>query len=450
MGPTLISGSRRQGQNGNSTLPPGPSLPQAVQTIGWSLRPMPFMQRCHQRYGDLFTLRIRHAGEWVFLADPEHIKQVFTTDPSTLGAGVANTLLGPVLGPGSVMLMEEPAHITRRRHVLPPFHGQRMLAYGEMIAEIARKEVSQWPVGEPFQLWPRMQTISLEVVMQAVFGTQETPRMTRLRELMKTLTNWMNNPRRLAVLAALGPRWLAGNRSFMSVMGPVEETVLEEVRERRRNDAPDNGDIVSLLNQIRHEDGSPLSEKEMRDELVTLITDGPTSSSMAWAFERLTRHPDKFARLREEVRAGGESPYLDATVKEVLRLIPAVPVVIRKLLKPMQIGGYEIPAGVSVAPCIFLVHYREDIYPHPRSFMPERFLDKPAGTYTWIPFGGGARRCIAANFAQFEMKQVMRTVLEHVELDQPGTRSERARRSAIAFAPDQRGMTVVTRRLAAA
>jgi cytochrome P450 len=268
--------------------------------------------------------------------------------------------------------------------------------------------------------------------------------------MMKTLTTWMNNPRRLAVLAALGPRWLAGNRSFMSVMGPVEETVLEEVRERRRNGAPDNGDIVSLLNQIQHEDGSPLSEKEMRDELVTLITDGPTSSSMAWAFERLTRHPDKFARLREEVRAGGESPYLDATVKEVLRLIPAVPVVIRKLLKPMQIGGYELPAGVSVAPCIFLVHYREDIYPHPRSFMPERFLDKPAGTYTWIPFGGGARRCIAANFAQFEMKQVMRTVLEHVELDQPGTRSERARRSAIAFAPDQRGMTVVTRRLAAA
>lgn len=443
---TLISNSKHE-----QALPPGPRMPSALQTMGWSMRPLPFMQRCRRRYGDVFTLRIRHAGTWVFLSDPEDIKTVFTTDPLTLGAGVANTLLGPMLGPNSVMLMEEPEHLDRRRHVLPPFHGQRMLAYGEMISDIARSELARWPLGEPFELWPRMQAISLEVVMRAVFGAAQSERLRQLRQLMRTLTAWMNNPHRLVVLAALGPRWLAGNPAFRSVMRPVEDAVLAEVRERRaRPGGEDGDDILSLLLQVRHEDGSPLSEKEMRDELVTMISDGPTASSLAWAFERLMRHPEKLTRLREEVRAGDGSPYLDAVVKETLRLCPAVPIVVRRLKQPLQLANWTIPAGVAVAPCIYLVHYREDVYPHPRRFMPERFLDQPVGTYTWIPFGGGARRCIAANFAQFEMRQVMQTVLRELDLRHADPRSERLRRSAIAFAPDQRGLAIAARREAIA
>lgn len=438
-------------RNGQSHLPPGPRMPVMLQTMGWSLRPLPFMQRCRQRYGDTFTLRIRHAGTWVFLCDPEDVRQVFTTDPTKLGAGVANTLLGPMLGPNSVMLLDEPAHLTRRRYVLPPFHGQRMLGYGQMISRVAREEVSRWPSGEPFQLWPRMQAISLEVVLHAVFGSVRSERLQRLRGQVRTLTAWMNNPHRLAALAALGPRWLAHNPGFAAVMRPVEEAVLAEVRERRaRPNGEEGEDILSLLLQVRDEDGEPLSEKEMRDELVTMISDGPTASSLAWVFERLMRHPDKLARLQEEVRSGQGGGYLDAVVKETLRLCPAVPIVVRNLREPMQISGHTIPAGVAVAPCIYLIHYREDIYPQPRRFMPERFIDKPAGTYTWIPFGGGARRCIAANFAQFEMRQVMQTVLEEVDLHHVDARSERARRSAIAFAPDQRGLAIATPRVPAA
>jgi len=423
-----------------SKLPPGPRMPRALQAVGWTQRPLPFLERCRRRYGDTFTLRIRHYGDWVILSDPDDVKRVFTAGPA-VGVDIANPLLGPVLGPRSVMLLEEPEHMTRRKLMLPSFHGQSVQADSEMMAGVARREVSRWPVGEPFALWPRMQDITLDVVMSAVFGPDPGPRLQPLRERLRELTGWMNEPRNLAMLAAFGPGWVTRSRGYREAMGAVEEAVMEEVRRRRAE--PDGGapGVVSMLVRARYEDGSPLSERDLRDELVTLLSDGPTSSTLAWTFERLLRNPDKLEKLREDV-ISGDGTYLDAVVKETLRLRPPVPVIVRNLLRPMRLGGYDLPAGTTVAPCIHLIHRDERHYPEPRRFLPERFLGKQPGTYTWIPFGGGVRRCLAASYAEMEMKRVLRVVLQSTELRAVESSAERARKSAISFSPDQKGLVI--------
>lgn len=428
-------------------LPPGPRLPSALQTLYWTSRPLPFMRACRRRFGDVFTLRIRHTGTWVLLSDPDDVKKVFTAQASTLGVGEANTLLGPVLGQSSVMLLEEPDHMVHRKRMLAPFHGRQMMDLGEIVTDVTRKEIARWPVGEPITLWPRMQAITLEVIMRATFGSTDTPQMRHLRELMRQLTEWMNNPRRLAVLAAFGPRWLIGNSSFRAVMDPVEAAVLQEVRHRRAAGGQEGEqDIYTIIETAHAAEGKPLTEQEMRDELMTLILDGPTSSSLAWSFERLMRNPEKLERLREEILAGAEEAYLDAVVRETLRLRPAVPVVVRRLLAPMELGEHLVPAGATVAPCIYLMHHREDIYPEPDRFLPERFLESPAGTYTWIPFGGGVRRCAAASFALLEMKRVIQTVLQELALTPVRQQPEKVVRSSIAYAPERWATAVVARR----
>ncbi len=429
-------------------LPPGPRMPSGLQAVGWTWRSLPFMERCQRRYGDVFTLRVRHGGTWVLVCDPEDVKRVFTAAPQTLGVGEANTLLGPVLGPRSVMLLEEPQHMTRRKLMLPQFHGRRMESYGGMMAEVARRAVADWPTGRPFELWPRMQAITLEAVMRVVFGPTPTDSTRRLQELLRELTDRMNAPRRLTLLALLGPRSMVGDPEFRAAMDLVEAVALEEVRKRRaEGEHLEREDIVSMLAHAHYEDGSPMTAQDLRDELITLLLDGPTSTSLAWVFERLLRHPDKLERLREEVHRGQEDPpYLDAVVKETLRLCPPVPIVVRRLLQPMELGGYTVPAGAMVAPCIHLVHRREDLYPHPRRFMPERWLERPAGTYTWIPFGGGVRRCLAASFALLEMKRVVAAVLEEVEMEPVQSRSEQVTKSAISYSPGRRGLVRITRR----
>jgi cytochrome P450 family 135 len=423
-----------------SKLPPGPRMPRALQAVGWTQRPMPFLERCQRRYGDTFTLRIRHYGDWVILADPDDVKKVFTAGPA-VGVDIANPLLGPLLGPRSVMLLEEPEHMTRRKLMLPSFHGQAVQADSEMMAEVARREIARWPVGEPFALWPRMQDITLDVVMGAVFGPEAGTRLQPLRERLRTLTGWMNEPRNLAMLAVLGPGWVIRSSGYREAMGAVEEAVMEEVRRRRAEPNGSAPDVVSMLVEARYEDGTPLSERDLRDELVTLLSDGPTSSTLAWTFERLLRHPDKLQELREDIDSG-DGTYLDAVVKETLRLRPPVPVIVRNLLEPMMLGGYELPAGTTVAPCIHLIHRDERHYPEPRRFLPERFVGKQPGTYTWIPFGGGVRRCLAASYAEMEMKRVLRVVLQSTDLRPADESAERARKSAISFSPDQKGLVI--------
>jgi cytochrome P450 len=430
-----------------SKLPPGPRRPRALQALAWMRRPLPFLEQCHQRYGDAFTLRIMRWGDWVVLADPDDVKRVFTAGRK-VGVAVANPLLRPVLGPRSVMLLEEPEHMERRKLMLPSFHGAAVGADAEMMAEVARREVAGWPRGEPFELWPRMQAITQEVVMRAVFGPDEERRLEPLRRRLTALTEWMNTPRNLTRLALYGPDRLARGRGYREAMEPVERAVLAEALRRRADPESAPPGVVTMLAAARYEDGEPLSERDLRDELLTLLTDGPTSTSLAWTFERLMRHPEALERAREEATGGGDGAYVEAVIKETLRMRPPVPVVVRRLLEPLELAGRELPAGTTVAPCIPLIHFSERHYEDPQSFRPERFLGRPAPTYAWIPFGGGVRRCLAASYAEMEMKRVVSTVLAAVDLRPADERYEGMRKSAISFSPDRRALVIAEPRRA--
>jgi cytochrome P450 len=430
------------------TLPPGPPLPAALQALIWARRPLSFLEACQRRYGDVFTLHIRNGGTWVVLANPHDVRRIFTTEHELLGVGLANSVLGPLLGPGSVMLLEEPEHLRRRRLMLPPFHGRRMTGYREMIEEVTMAEIRLWPRDQPFALWPSMQNITLEAIMRVVFGDLERPRMVRLRAALRTLTNWMNDPRRLTVLAVAGPSWLSANSGYRTVMEPVESLVLEELHElRARGEAAAGEGIAATLAYTRYEDGEPMSDPELRDELVTLLTDGPTSALLTWSFERLLREAAPLARLTEEVLSGGSDAYLRAVVKETMRLCPAAPLLMRRLKADMSFSGHLLPAGTTVAPCVHLIHHREELYPEPSRFRPERFLGGGAeAAASWIPFGGGVRRCLAASYAEMLMREVISTVIRQVELEPEDHRAERPLKSAITFVPHLHGRVRCRRR----
>jgi cytochrome P450 len=430
------------------SLPPGPSAPRALQTARWVARPAGFLEDSARRYGDTFTLRITYEGTWVFISDPDAVKQVFTGDPRLLHAGEANIVLLPVLGSHSLLCLDDDAHMAQRKLMLPSFHGERMRGYEETMAAVAVREIERWPAGEPLSAWPTMQAITLEVIMRTVFGVRESDRLERLGQALRTSLAWAAEPRRLAQLALLGPRRAAERGTMRRALEPTDELIYQEIRARR--DAPDlaeRDDVLSLLLQARHDDGTAMSDEELRDQLMTLLVAGheTTATALAWALDALTHHPATLSRLREEIEAGDDA-YLDAVVKEVLRLRPVVPLVLRRLIEPMEIGGRMLPAGVNVAPCIYLLHRRADVYDEPRAFRPERFLEKPPGTYTWIPFGGGVRRCLGASFAQFEMKVVLRELVSRLDIRAARPAPERRVRRAIVFAPSRGGEIVVERR----
>ncbi len=429
-----------------TALPPGPPYPRPLSILGWIYRPGPFLERCRERYGPAFTLRVAHERTWVFMSDPEAVKQIFTGDPNLLHAGEANIILSPLLGDNSVLLLDEPEHMRQRKLMLPPFHGERMERYGELMSEIAEREIRSWPVGEPFKVWPSMQAITLEVIMRAVFGLREGERHERIRTALKDILEFVMDPKRMLMVALLGPTRIQQVPLLKNALDPVDELLYEEIRARRGDpELEQRDDILSMLVQARHEDGKPMGDEELRDELMTLLVAGheTTATSLAWAVERLLRHPEKLARVKEEAEAG-QDEYLDAVVKETLRLRPVIPTVLRLLKQPMEIGGWELPRGVAVAPCIYLVHRDPEIYPEPRRFLPERFLENPPGTYTWFPFGGGVRRCLGASFAIFEMKVVLSAVARGAELRPVSPASERVKRRAITWTPSRGAEAVVS------
>ena len=433
-------------------LPPGPKAPRAFQTARWIARPVAFLEDARRRYGDMFTLKIANEGTWVFISHPDAVKQVFTGDPRLLHAGEANIVLLPVLGSHSVLLLDDEPHMAQRKLMLPSFHGERMRGYEHTMANVAAREIERWPTGERVPAWPTMQAITLEVIMRTVFGVQETRRLERLGDALRNLLAFASRPARMASLAVFGPRRVAELGLVRSVVEPADELIYEEIRARRTApDLAERDDVLSLLLQARHDDGSEMSDKELRDELMTLLVAGHETSAtaLAWALDALSHHPHALTRLRDEVDAG-EDAYLEAVVKETLRLRPVIALVLRRLLEPMEIGGRPLPAGVNVAPCIYLLHRRPDLYDEPRAFRPERFLEKPPGTYTWIPFGGGVRRCLGASFAQFEMKVVLRELVSRLHIRAAGAEPERRVRRAIVFAPHRGGEVVITRRAAAA
>jgi cytochrome P450 len=415
------------------------------------------MDRCHARYGDRFTLRFvaravagpsvaRDEGRWVFLAHPDDVKQVFTADPELVRTGETNGFLRHLVGPSSILVLDEPEHMQRRRLLLPALHGDRVRRYGELIAEIARAEVARWPRGTPLALWPRMQAITLDVIVRVVFGIVEAERIARWRELLSTLLNEGTRPR--FVLAQTVSATLRGRPSragHARLVGPVDAAIAEEIARRRRaDDVGERDDVLSLLIGARREDGSPLTDAELRDELITLLVAGheSTATMLAWAFERLVRHPEQLARVREEA-ATGEDRYVEAVVQETLRLRPVLPIVLRRLAAPLEVGDSLLPTGAWVAPCAYLVHRCPDVYADPLAFRPERFLERRPGTYTWMPFGGGVRRCLGASFAQLEMKQVLQAVVAQAQLRPVRDEDERIRPRFITLAPARRAEVVL-------
>jgi cytochrome P450 len=408
-------------------LPPGPRWPALFQTFSFLRSGPAFFERAARRYGDLFTIRTLIFGTQVITSDPEIIKQVYTGDPDVLhgvGPGAGKILTGD----SSVLVIDGAPHRRARRLLMPPFHGERMHAYAEAMRAITERVTSAWRVGEAFPLLPSFQRITLEVIVANVFGLPEGPRRDLFADKLGGLMNRLASAVGVfyiipALQRDLGP--LYPWRRLKAQFDEHEALVYEEIAARRaRRDAGPRDDILSLLLDARDEEGHGMPDREIRDQLVTLLAGGheTTASSLAWAFERILAHPEVHDRLLAEIDAAAaqgktsaadlaQLEYLDATIKEVLRQRPSVPTVGRRLARPMVVRGHEIPAGAMVSPSIYLTHRRPDLYPDPEVFRPERFLGKKTDPYTYFPFGGGPRRCVGAAFALQEMKVVVGTVL---------------------------------------
>ena len=401
-----------------SELPPGPRLPKPVQTYRFVRRPVEFFEGCAERYGDAFTLRLYGPGDVVLVSDPPSLKRLFAADGVNTIAPGRNIILRPLLGPQSVLLLDNgPEHLRRRKLMLPPFHGERMRAYEAVIAEAAERELGRWPRGEPFALHPSMQAITMEVIARAVFGVEDEGRRTELSSNLVEILSTTQSPLALG-LSSRRLRRLPPWRRTAARIERTDEILADEIA-RRRSDRglEDREDILSMLVAARFEDGTEMDDHEIRDQLMTLLLAGheTTATSLAWAFDLLFRRPDAMTRLRESVDSGDEA-YLDAVIDETLRLRPVVPFTGRLLREPATLGGHDLPEGAVVLAALYLAHMREDVYENARSFRPERFLDGGPETFSWVPFGGGTRRCLGAAFAQFEMRVALRTILRAVEL----------------------------------
>ncbi len=410
--------------------------------VGFWTRPLAFLERCRARYGRRFTIRLPFTPPFVMLSDPDDVKGVFTSPPDVLHPGQGARVLEPVVGGNSVILLDEGAHMEQRKLMLPAFHGERMERLAELVEEVTAAEVAALPREIPVALHPRMQDLTLKVILRAVFGVDPGARFDALRERLQGMLLFgdraisLTPPKPGSLLARAAER-IGPFARFARTQQEVDEIIFRLIAERREEGA-DRDDVLAMLLEARHEDGSPMSEQEIRDELLTLLVAGheTTASALAWAFARLVGERQVLDRLVETLDAG-EDAYVTATIQETLRARPVLPnVAPRLVVKPVEIGGWSYPPGCSLVANAYLIHHDPDIYPDPYSFRPERFLDEPPGTYTWIPFGGGRRRCLGAGFAMLEMKVVLRTLLTGYAVRPAGGGVEVARRRGITVRPD--------------
>jgi len=395
-------------------LPPGPRLPAPILTTQFVRRPLDMLRTWHARYGDVFTVRFVGFGTGVYVADPAAIKELFTGDQSDLLAGEANSILEPVVGSHSVLVLDGPEHLRQRRLLLPPFHGSRVAAFRDVVREVAAREVDRWQPGTEIVLRERMRALTFDVICRAVFGVAEPTRVERLRSALSAVIDTtslvMASPLLRRDLGPLSPGGRLARR-----LRAADALLYEEIARRRRApDLAERTDVLSLLLTARDDDGRAMTDAELRDELFTMLAAGheTTATGLAFAFELLLRHPEAMERVRD-----GDEDYIAAVGKETLRLRPVIDAAERTLTKPRRIAGHDLPPGVKVYPAIALVHHRADLYPEPESFRPERFLDGEAESYAWLPFGGGIRRCIGASLAEVEMTEALATIAARADLE---------------------------------
>jgi len=431
------------------SLPPEPKSSPLVQTLRWSFRPLPFMQENREKFGDSFSVKfLTFERPMVMISDPAAIKALYMERSHGLPPG-RDIILTPIVGARSLLVTEGADHLAHRKVMLPPFHGERMRSYQPIVEEIVDREIDSWPLGKEFPIHPRMQAITLEVILRVVFGVADGPRLERLRGVLTKVLEETASP--FAQLTALASRRFGGRgpwAKFERQLNAADELLYAEIAERRATgDFEERDDILSLLMQARFEDDSEMSDTDLRDQLMTLLLAGheTTATALAWTFDLLLRHPGPMQRLQESLEAG-EEDYLRATISESLRLRPVVPLAGRRLNADLVSDGLTLPAGTDVTPAIWLTHTRADVYPEPFAFRPERFLDGAPDTYAWIPFGGGIRRCIGAAFAEFEMRIALREVLTRCELHKASPAPEKIGRRNITLSPRAGTPVVVTAR----
>ena len=430
------------------SLPPGPRLSRVTQTLRFLREPVALFDRCAAEHGETFTLRLLGVGDYVFVSDPGSLKRLFGADRINTIAPGRNIPLRPMMGPNSVLLAEDEEHMRRRKLMLPPFHGERMRAYESVIAEATSRELARWPVGEPFAMHPGMQAITLEVILRAVFGVEDVERRDELSEHLVAILATTRSALALG-LASRRLRRLPPWRGTAARIRRADEILLAEIARRRADPGlAEREDILSMLLAARFDDGSGMDDHDVRDQLMTLLIAGheTTATSLAWAFDLLLHRPDALERLSEEIDGDG-AEYMSAVIEETLRLRPVIPFTGRLLREDAELAGNALPEGTVVMAGIYLAHMREESYPHARAFRPERFLgDSSPETYSWVPFGGGTRRCLGAAFAEFEMSVVLRTVLRSTRLRAADYRPEEMVRRNVTLAPANGTRVVLARR----
>ena len=437
-------------QSTSMELPAGPPLPAIVQSAAWIYWPIRFMEACRRRYGGRFTIRLGRFPPVVVLSDPAQVREVFSSDPDVLHAGQANAILKPILGESSLLLLDGARHRQERKLMMPSFHGERMQAYGTVMRELTDQAIDRWPLGQVFRLHEQMQAITLAVILRTVFGLEEGGRKADVERTLVKMLRLGEHPSLMLMIGrngevrgqALHDRLgsLSPWARIQRLLDAVDAGLLAEVKRRRAligngtGNANRNGSVLGMLMEARDEEGHSLGDQELVDEMKTLLVAGheTTATALTWAVLEVVRHPEVLARLVDELPRGEE--YLDAVVREALRLHPIVPMVARLAMKDVRIGDREYPAGTVLAPNIYLVHTNPAAWPDPFAFDPRRFLGAKISPYEFLPFGGGVRRCIGMAFALFEMKEVLRRIVSRCRLQLAKGYRPRVSRRGITFA----------------
>lgn len=421
-----LAPSRRWPYTLAMSFPPGPRQRTPWMTYRWMREPYKLQEELAARFGDTFSLKIAGFPRMMLVSNPEHVREVFSDDGETLEAGRVNRTLAPLLGDRSVLMADGRDHLRKRKILLPPFHGERMQAYGRAMLDVTDDGIDALPVGVPFSLHAPMQDVTLRIIVRTIFGFDEGPRMEEM----------VARTKRILELGAWAPLLLPfmqfdlGRLSpygrFLRAVAESDEMLYAEIG-RRRRDGTRGPDILSMLLDARDDAGLPMPDEELRDELVTLLVAGheTTATALTWAMRWLLADPAALAEIRAEVAALGESPtpeaiakcvLLDSAAREALRLVPVIPLVGRMLRKPMTLAGHALPAGAVVACSIYLAHRREAAFPRAATYDPRRFVGKKVSAYEFLPFGGGVRRCIGMAFALYEMKMVLARLVSRADL----------------------------------